>query len=256
MIKFLWMGLFILMSCITQAQQFLFSGKITFERKFNVIKDLEDQQEESADEGSEGENSWFAEMKKNMPKHRVDIFQLNFTTKNSLYKVVKEDEHPMLNWFKTVSDLSRLNYYQQDSFIENRSVYDKTFLIGDTLMKPEWKITGEYREIAGYSCRRATTVIHDSIYVIAFYTDAIPISGGPDMYAGLPGMILGVVVPRFNFTIFATNVESATPTPEELTFQPNKRAKVLRRSDVRTELLKNTQDWGDYANRFILKALF
>ncbi len=55
----------------------------------------------------------------------------------------------------------------------------------DSTRKITWKITDEMREIAGFSCRRANAIMLDSIYVVAFYTDQIPVSGGPESFSGL-----------------------------------------------------------------------
>ena len=60
--------------------------------------------------------------------------------------------------------------------------------------------------IAGFNCRKAVTKIFDSVYVFAFYTDEIIISGGPCSINGLPGMILGVTIPRLYTSWIATKV--------------------------------------------------
>ena len=38
----------------------------------------------------------------------------------------------------------------------------------------------------------------DTVYVVAFYTEDIPVSGGPEMFGGLPGMILELTVTGHN----------------------------------------------------------
>lgn len=98
---------------------------------------------------------------------------------------------------------------------QTRSTFEvggSKLFIQDSLMDVKWKITDEYREIAGYECRRANGVVLDSVYVVAFYTDQIPASGGPGTIHGLPGMILGFVVPEQHFNIYAKTVETNTPT--------------------------------------------
>src|SRR5690606_39292194 len=70
-----------------------------------------------------------------------------------------------------------------------KSIYEETYLITDSLRQIQWRFTNESREIAGYECRRANALVLDSIYVVAFYTDQIPVSGGPESFTGLPGMI-------------------------------------------------------------------
>src|SRR5690606_19642914 len=93
---------------------------------------------------------------------------------------VKETYDPFL----TSLLRSGLLDYQQTLYQDfSKSVSNSTFelggssvLIQDSLLQVKWKITNEYRNIAGYDCRRANGVTLDSVYVVAFYTDQIPLS--------------------------------------------------------------------------------
>lgn len=249
--KQLWIIILLCCSFEGIGQQPLLSGKVTYERNFSVIKAMDADKEEDDDD-----NVWYEEMRKKLPKYKTDIFQLNFTLHQSLYTTVLEDENPMLRWHKTVTELSQKTLFDKDSTWANRTVFDKVYLVADSISKPVWKFTDEYREIAGYNCRRATTIIYDSIYVIAFFSDAIPISGGPDFYAGLPGLILGVVIPRMHTTIFATKVEGTALTDPDFAIKFPKKATVVNREGYRKDLSNNTERWGSYGNKFVLKALF
>ncbi len=71
-----------------------------------------------------------------------------------------------------------------------REIFENTYVIKDSLRNLEWKITSETREIAGFECKKAVTKICDSVVVVAFYTDQISVSAGPESFGGLPGMIL------------------------------------------------------------------
>lgn len=52
---------------------------------------------------------------------------------------------------------------------------------------------------------------------ICFYTDDILVTGGPEGIHGLPGLILGVGIPRLHTTWFATKVETnGVPTSQIL----------------------------------------
>jgi GLPGLI family protein len=242
--------LMLVLSGFTHAQQIMLNGKITYERKYNLLKDLEEQNKDDDD------NVWFEQMKKNLPKYKIDLFELTFSKKQSVYNTLQEDENPMLRWYKTITDVSQKTVFESDSTWANRTVYDKMYLIADSISKPIWKLTGEYREIAGHTCRRATTILYDSVYVIAFYTDAIPVSGGPEFFSGLPGMVLGVVIPRMHTTIFATKVNTAVLTEADFVFKSKKKAIRVSREGYRLDLSSNTEQWGKYGNRFVLKALF
>jgi GLPGLI family protein len=90
--------------------------------------------------------------------------------------------------------------------ISKRKVFDDTFLLKDSLKSIKWKFTDEVRDIAGYPCHRANGLTLDSVYVVAFYTDKIPVSGGPESFGGLPGMILQLALPHENVSWIATKV--------------------------------------------------
>jgi GLPGLI family protein len=84
----------------------------------------------------------------------------------------------------------------------------------------------------------------DSIYVVAFYTDEIHVSGGPESFHGLPGMILGVAVPHENVTWFATKV---TETVDSKNIVPPKKGKEVNYRQMYDEIVKAISNTGDYA---------
>ena len=120
-------------------------------------------------------------------------------------------------------------------------------MIKDSLRNLDWRITDETREIAGFECRKAVTKICDSVYVVAFYTDQIAVSSGPESFGGLPGMILGLAIPRLNTTWFATKLELVEPTPVQLS--PIQKGKKVNWNQLYTELKKGFKDWGKEADK-------
>jgi hypothetical protein len=84
---------------------------------------------------------------------------------------------------------------------------DEKILIKDSLQQVTWRFTDEFRTIAGYECRRVNGATKDSLYLIAFYSEEIPISAGPVLTNGLPGMILGLVIPEMHINYWATEVK-------------------------------------------------
>jgi GLPGLI family protein len=223
-----------------------FKGKISYERKTNVHKQLEDMMKNSP-----GGASMMDQMKKNTPKYKTDLFELFFNEKYSVYKPapngITESKMMMGN---SPSDRNIVfNDYERDSSVTEKKVFEKNYLIRDSLRKCEWKITEEFRKIAGYNCRRAETIIMDSIYVIAFYTDGITTMGGPEGFNGLPGMILGVVMPRLNTTYFATKIENYLPTEKELV-APTKGEKKSN-AQLEKSLRESLKQWGAYLDRML-----
>jgi len=96
-------------------------------------------------------------------------------------------------------------------------VLGKEFVVTDSLIKCEWTLEKETKQIGSYTCHKATCVIkleppteeekkrmeergsgflsripQSDIMVTAWYTPEIPVAHGPGLYWGLPGLILEV----------------------------------------------------------------
>ncbi len=110
---------------------------------------------------------------------------------------------------------------EKSTAVSEKDVYGDKILLTDSTRKIDWKITDETRDIAGYSCRRANALILDSIYVVAFYAEKIPVSGGPELFSGLPGMILMAALPHENIIWTATKVTDAA-VPQNQIMAPKK----------------------------------
>jgi GLPGLI family protein len=148
---------------------------------------------------------------------------------------------------------SETNYVHQKhelgTVISAANVFEDTYLINDSLVKYEWKITGEVRDIAGFECKKAITKICDSVVIVAFYTDQIPVQAGPENFNGLPGMILGIAVPRLGTTIFATSISlQALPNYVLPTLSRPKKSTIKQ---LDADLVKTTKDWGKEAAAII-----
>jgi GLPGLI family protein len=230
----------------TKVPPIVFKGNIIFERKSNTHKQLEEMMKSNG-----GGSSFLEMMKKKLPKYKIDIFELTFTDKTSLYRPAKDgitETNMMMGNLPAERNIV-FNDYESAKTVAEKKVFDKTFLIKDSLKKIDWKITEDFRKIAGYNCRRAETIIMDSIYVIAFYSDAMLASGGPEGFNGLPGMILGVVIPRLNVTYFATKVDNFI-ADEKVLVAPTKGEKSTHSKTTET-VKESTKQWGAMANRFL-----
>jgi Protein of unknown function (Porph_ging). len=190
-----------------------FKGVIRFERKLNMHKQIDEFMKSQS-----GGAGMMDQMKKQLPKYKTDIFELFFNESKTLYKPAKDGISESKMMFGGVPAEKNIVYkdLEKDSLIAEKKIFEKTYLLKDSIPTFRWKITEEFRNIAGYNCRRAETIIMDSVYVIAFYTDGIIASGGPESFGGLPGMILGIVMPRLNITYFATKVENFLPNEQEI----------------------------------------
>lgn len=89
-------------------------------------------------------------------------------------------------------------------FVEQREFLGKQFLVKDTLSKIEWTITEESKQIGKYVVIRATAPVMINVdnfkvpnsdvtgtfIATAWFTPQIPVSNGPELFQGLPGLIL------------------------------------------------------------------
>jgi GLPGLI family protein len=224
---------------------FISKGKIEFEKRVNIYRNLEDEQ--SNDDGG---FDWISEVKKQVPEWDITYFNLFFDGDKTLYQPGRESTQAQKvpSWYQGPAE-DNVVYcdLNADKTISQKTVYETTFLIQDSLRKANWKITNDTREIAGFKCRKATTIINDSVFVVAFYTDQITTNGGPESFNELPGMILGLVVPRLHTTWYATKVELTDPTSQQLT--PPTKGKKANNEELVEKLKSSMKDWGKYGQR-------
>jgi len=162
---------------------------------------------------------------------------LVFTTTRTFYSP-KEDAGTSAAFFDNDAAVGQPNHVFHDLgsglAVTQKQLFGETFLVKDSMRKITWKITDETREIAGFTCRRANGLIMDSVYVVAFYTNRIPVAGGPESFSGLPGMILGVALPHLHITWFATSVIEKQPSPNNI--QPPVQGRPLDNQGLRKKM--------------------
>jgi GLPGLI family protein len=95
--------------------------------------------------------------------------------------------------------------FEDGTIAETYEFMGRTFLIPGTQPSYEWKLSGEQSEFLGYTTQKATAV-HDSTAIEAWFASEIPISAGPGLFGGLPGMILVVSVNDGHTVYSATEV--------------------------------------------------
>lgn len=89
--------------------------------------------------------------------------------------------------------------------VSKLSMDRETFLVEGRTEPTAWQITGEESEYLGYPMLRATTTI-GARQIEAWFTPAIPASLGPDLYHGLPGLILVLTEDGGRKTVRATSI--------------------------------------------------
>lgn len=142
----------------------------------------------------------------------------------------------------------------EGTYTEQRDMMGKTFLIQDQLPSLNWQITGETRKIGNYDVIKAVATKEstgfdwsswrrkkpsedpeqrkkdsiaamegdtdamfdkpDEIEIVAWFAPAIPVQHGPDVYGGLPGLILEL------------NAGNTTLLCSEITINPEEREEL------------------------------
>ncbi len=243
----IFLALTVMLLAFTSAFAQVKEGKLIFERKVNMHKMITD-----------------PEMRARIPEFRTDKFELLFNEQASMFKTIPEEEAPdpfansggggerggMRFAFRMPETATYTDIPNQMQY-ESRSLFEKEFLIVDSLKPNNWKLSEETKTIAKFVCKKATTMIvpqqmnmrfgggrnrnnpdttapvkPKEIELVVWYTESIPVSVGPDAYAGLPGAILEVDSDNGGNVITATEF-TAKYAAKELK-QPTKGDKMNR----------------------------
>jgi GLPGLI family protein len=217
--KILIAGCFIFSNSLVQAQQN--QGLVTYERT--------SQMQIRFAGGPEG-------MEQHMPRSRTDKFELVFGNGQSLWKQAEqenEDENSFsseggmqIRMMSSGSNDVLFTNLETGKKVEKREMFDKTFIIDDSVRKMKWKMTGETKTILNMPCMKATTTristrtsvnmdngkletveVQDTANITAWFTNSIPVSMGPGEYQGqLPGLILEMDVNNGRQTFKAISI--------------------------------------------------
>ena len=186
----------------------------------------------------------FTEM---MRKQLFKEYTLKFNRAESLFEEVEELESTAQggrgpNFAMMAGGAGSLVYKNVANKIMREQVefFGKVFLISDSLSLEDWKLGKETKQIGSYTCYKATTKrqiitrtvstekesVQDTIEieVVAWYTPQIPLSHGPDIYWGLPGLIMEINTDKT--TILCTKIE--LKQEDMKVAQPTKGEKVGR----------------------------
>lgn len=160
-------------------------------------------------------------MEQQMPTTRTDKYVLNFGNNQSLWKQAdpenSDDEGPSFGGdgmqvrmvIAGSNDVLYTNF-ETDKKVEKRELFDKTFIIDDSISKLKWKMAGESKVILNHTCMKAVTEriskrtsvnmdngklerkeVEDTSVIVAWFAMDIPVPAGPSEFQGqLPGLIL------------------------------------------------------------------
>ncbi len=219
MIKKIFLFVFLFYTANTiLAQDFVTRGKIEFEVKRNMKKLMSNQPQ--------------SDFMSSLPEFDISYRDLIFSWESSIYQPgrVSSSIYPKTN--KVYTDLNKKQTVIQ------KNCMGEDYIYVDSIKNIKWKISNETRNIIGFNCRKAVGVISDSIYVVAFYALEIIPKGGPELFTGLPGMILGLAIPRQYTTWFATKLEVANIDESVIAPPTLKKVKQFSKKETSAILIK------------------
>jgi len=239
---FLTLGFFFFTTATLLAQQahFITGGTIEYEKRTNMYAVIKS----SLDPKSVYDKSAFESYQNKFPQFKKLKSVLKFGGNKTLFTPATAEENSSQFWYDVFASQPNITWsdLSKRATVIAKEIYGEELLLTDTMRKIKWKITDETREIAGYTCRRADGIMMDSIYVVAFYTNKIPVFGGPESFNGLPGMIMYVQLPHDNITWMASKV-----TEEEVpanTIVAPKKGKPMNRKQLYDAVKVFMKNWG------------
>lgn len=96
--------------------------------------------------------------------------------------------------------------YPENEVTTQSSFFGYFYQYEENKLELNWRIRLEEQVILGYVCRKATTSFRGRNYV-AWYTEEIPISNGPHLFGGLPGLILKIEDSVKDYVFVATSID-------------------------------------------------
>jgi len=247
--KILLAAIAVLVTSVLWAQQK--TGKVVYERTIQMQIQVSDNNEASA-------------MMRALPKSRTDKFELTFGDNKSLWKRMEDDEIENTEFsggngmqIRMVgAGANDITYYDFGAArkVDQRELFDKKFLVEDTIRKLNWKLTGESQTILQHPCQKATAQnismrnmmtmengnmirkeISDTSTIIAWFSTDIPVSAGPEIQGQLPGLVLGLEMNNGRTVYKALSI---SPTADVATIKEPTKGKKVTPAEFREETKK------------------
>ena len=233
-------SLFVLLLSVFVLQAQDFQGKAYYQTKRNFDFKVEKDSTKSDKESMVSDDMKKA-IKEMLRKQSEKTYILSFNRTESIYKEEKElaKPKPQSGMVIEISDGNSTLYKntKEKSYIESKESFGKRFLIKDALKPLKWQITKETKMIGKYLCIKATAIklvdeydkdhnkkeTQKELKIVAWYTPEIPVGHGPEMYSGLPGLILELHQDKMHYVC---NKIVLNPTEKSEITAPKKGKKI------------------------------
>ncbi|RXG32121.1 GLPGLI family protein [Leeuwenhoekiella marinoflava DSM 3653] len=231
-------------------------------------------------EGKNMTDAMQKQLTEQLKKQFEKTYTLSFTRNESLYKENEKLATPDVassGGFQIKVSQSQDILYKNTSekrYERQEDVLGKLFLVQDSLQMPQWKLEKETKSIGDYTCFKATrseevtnqTFESDSMKTVdttysktvtVWYTPQIPVSHGPAMNWGLPGLILEVQDGKQSILcsqiVINTDEKIDIEAPEGGKIVDEASIKVIQEEKMKEWIERNSSNRGD-GNSFTIKT--
>lgn len=174
---------------------------------------------------------------------------------DSLFK--KMENSPRMNWqamqndFKKMSDLGfALSVYKDLSagkvYVESR-LSETRYVYPETKAPVVWEFADESKEIGDYTAQKATTSFGGRIWE-AWFTLEVPITDGPYVFSGLPGLILELTDTDKDYSFNVISIQQLE-TPFEIDSEKGEYKEVSKDNFIKAYKSFRENPFGPYANQ-------
>jgi GLPGLI family protein len=137
-------------------------------------------------------------------------YQLVFNENENKYSEIAQESEYGYNG--RLSNYLIYRNFATNKRIEMEDVSAKSYIVEDSLSAPSWKVMNKIKEISGQLCMMAVT--EDTVRnqkITAWFANNLSVSGGPERYYGLPGLIMELDIDDGAVIITAVKVEIQLP---------------------------------------------
>ncbi len=179
------------------------------------------------------------EMARRIPASRTDQFELMFSNNQTLWQVLPSAAGEDVVVSGSGNAVFRMGGGNNDVIffdlaqgrrLDQRELFERSFLVEDSVRRLNWKLTDESKSILNYTAKKAVAQrigtrsimamengemkrqeVADTTTIIAWFTTEIPVSAGPQEFQGqLPGLILELDINNGRMIFKAIEVAAKT----------------------------------------------
>lgn len=178
----------------------------------------------------------------------ITYYSNDIDTKNVTISYEEKKESQNEDYTEIVNSKTNVNIRNTEKFyyknLKNNTMLfeffngDQLFHGKDSLQNWDWKITEEAKTIEGYICKKAISNWLGYEFT-AWFTEEIPVNAGPEKFDGLPGLILYVGTPYYEYKIVSIKEDKNNIEIQKPIFKDIKTYTLNEINNIMSQKIKN-----------------